>query len=173
MKLTKLFPRIIGETTNKDFDLLEDIYKIRDNPSGTPKSWVSNKTYSTFGRDLWDYPAFHPYMKWQDSQVLQYTYDIDYEFEKFKCQTWFNIYKKNDFQELHNHGNEDISTIFMVKGPTESAYTYFKDFALQDQYRFDFEEGKLLIFPSHMLHGVSQHQLDDERITIASNYKLT
>ena len=63
MKLTKLFPRIIGETTNKDFDLLEDIYKIRDNPSGTPKSWVSNKTYSTFGRDLWDYPAFHAYMK--------------------------------------------------------------------------------------------------------------
>ena len=61
----------------------------------------------------------------------------------------------------------------MCKGPRGSAYTYFSDFQIQDQYRFEFEEGTLLIFPSHMLHGVSQHELDDERITIASNYKLT
>ena len=174
MKLQQIFPRIIGEA-HFHFDLLDDINKIRDNPSGTPKRWVSNKTYSTFGKDLWDYPSFHPFLEWQDSQVTTYCKDQNIKFEQFNCQSWFNIYTKGDFQETHNHNisGQHLSTIYMCKGPTGSAYTYFSDFQIQDQYRFEFEEGTLLIFPSHMLHGVSQHELDDERITIASNYKLT
>jgi len=172
MNLIKLFPRIIGETIDPGWDLLDCINKIRVQPSGTPEDWVSN-LHTSFGRDLGEHPDFHPFLKWQDSQVLQYTKELDIEFKQFKCQSWFNIYKKHDFQELHNHGSQDISVIYMVKGPEGSAYTYFKDFDLSTEHRYDFEEGKLLIFPSFMLHGVSQHELDDERITIASNYKLT
>ena len=184
MKLNRLFPRVIAETTNTTFDLLKDINNLKHRPSGSQK-WVSNKTYSTFGRDLGQVPEFLPFLQWQDSQVQMYANELHYTFKKFKCQAWYNIYKKNDYQELHNHKGFDISTIFMVKGHKDSAYTYFTDFDLEGsprtiynednsaQWKFSFEPGKLLIFPSFMLHGVSQHDLHDERITVASNYKLT
>ena len=100
MKLQQIFPRIIGEA-HFNFDLLEDINKIRDNPSGTPKRWVSNKTYSTFGKDLWDYPSFRPFLEWQDSQVTTYCKDQGIKFEQFNCQSQFICVK--DLQVAHIH----------------------------------------------------------------------
>ena len=175
LDIYSIFPRYIGKA-NKHFNLIEHINKLRHLPSGTPEGWVSNKLYSSFDKDLGNYSEFKPFLDWQDSQVVEYVKKTGIDFTGFKCKSWFNIYKKGDYQELHAHAPDDISTIHMVKGSKESAYTYFKDFQLDSlpgsQSREYFSEGQLLIFPSFLLHGVSQHQLEEERITIASNYNL-
>ena len=102
------------------------------------------------------------------------------------------IYKKGDYQEYHSHSYNSISAIYILKSPEKnSSKIFFKSpdmgrgqllndrkAMLNNEFQwvndvnvYQPNEGTLIIFPSHILHSVSPHNSDDERITLAYNFQ--
>ncbi len=115
---------------------------------------------------------------------------------KFKINTiWYNIYRKGDFQEVHDHAfiNGVYSYVYLLRskdkgkdsrlmfdnprGALFKYNNYTKILDGVDNYMGDYVpelyEGDLIIFPTHMKHYVSVHKNEnDVRITISGNITL-
>jgi len=99
------------------------------------------------------------------------------------CESWYNIYTKNMYQEKHTHSNYLFSGCFYLRynkkvhSPTifynnNFSFDYhnesFSDVELI-QYIPNIEEKDVIIFPSFMPHEVKPQITDEERITISFN----
>jgi len=85
---------------------------------------------------------------------------------------WWNVYHKNDYADVHNHGPEKVSgvyllnlnekntTVFLTKNEC-SFQTHDTDYA---------KEGEVLLFPSNLLHYVRPSKT--RRITISFNISI-
>ena len=89
---------------------------------------------------------------------------------------WRNIYKKGYYQEIHNH--------ITVEGCNISAVLFLEDYHPKASHLYLYNKhgsdvdikpnaGQIIFFPSHLLHGVTHHQLGSPRTTIAFNLKLS
>lgn len=118
--------------------------------------------------------------------------NINYKFIIEKL--WYNVYEKNDFQETHNHSGKDtfFSFVYILKSknfnddsklffvnPKDPIYVLntfeeiFNNLNYQKHFIPQLQEGSIIIFPSHMEHGVSIHKnINDKRISISGNIKL-
>lgn len=105
------------------------------------------------------------------------------------CRIWANIYKKYDFQEIHDHSAQDAHFSFAyILEQTESnknaqfqfvnensSYRYIfpvnsvRDSVSNILFRPDQQQGTLLIFPSDLRHHVTQHLSDMRRVTISGD----
>ena len=99
---------------------------------------------------------------------------------------WRTTYKRGGFQELHDHLPSDVSgVIFLDDDEDDFAQFYFHHRHHSDwseEWRSLFfpesrvylrgEKGQVLFFPSHMMHGVTPHNSDKLRKTVAFNIKL-
>jgi len=98
---------------------------------------------------------------------------------------WINLYQKGYFQEIHDHAESDFSaTIFINSGYDFSKFYFYdrfhyrntkimkKEFTLNDVFYPELEQGDIIIFPAHMLHGVSPHKNDTIRKTISFNFNI-
>ena len=192
MYLTRLFPKVLGTFYNEDYNidkkkLIDNCYDIQKVTKSGGDDWVSKSTYNTIGtKNLYDEPVFENLLMWIDNCIIEYCKSLNFTSNIISKSSWFNIYRKDDYQEYHNHIETDISCIYYLKGDEGSANTIFTDFDyLKHQidvtewtpdnsgsYTVKFKEGVLLVFKSDMLHCVEKHTLNSDRITIANNYKL-
>jgi len=117
---------------------------------------------------------FHNQMGWdfQDEQI-----DIS--------NMWSVINKKNSLNVRHNHPNSHFSAAYYVKIPENSGQIKFFDpkevnamYYPKKRVYNEFnsaiakirpEEGKLLLFPSYLHHGVDENLSEEERIVISFN----
>jgi len=98
-------------------------------------------------------------------------------------EIWRNTYKKGCFQEVHHHTpfhlsgclfltdeqEDDGKFFFYNQGYTE-VYREWRDLGFSgDRKTIRAERGKLLLFPSYMLHGVSVHKSNNIRKTVSFN----
>ena len=98
-------------------------------------------------------------------------------------EIWRNTYKKGCFQEVHDHTpfhlsgclfltdeqEDDGKFFFYNQGYTE-VYREWRDLGFSgDRKTIRAERGKLLLFPSYMLHGVSVHKSNNIRKTVSFN----
>ena len=106
-------------------------------------------------------------------------------------EVWWNVYDKNEFQELHSHQHESIcvngkryhpsfSVIYVLKDDNEHSSVVFKQkypnpfLPLTDDYNFDtsliheIKEGTVMIFSSVLEHLVKPCIIPG-RITVAYN----
>ena len=98
---------------------------------------------------------------------------------------WMNLYTKGNFQEVHYHDDCDIAAvIFLNDGPDFSKF-YFWDsthtaftkpwikiitkMKLSNIYYPEIKAGDIIMFPSHMFHGVTPHKSDITRKTFSFN----
>lgn len=98
---------------------------------------------------------------------------------------WMNVYRKKDFLEIHNHPASDLSVvIFLNDGPNFGQF-YFSDPSYTQFNRMwypilekinrgsiwipEVKAGDVILFPSHMMHGVSPHKSNQIRKTFAYN----
>jgi hypothetical protein len=104
---------------------------------------------------------------------------------------WISCYNKGGFQESHQHF-QDVSAVFIMNSGENFAQFYFLDrhssdypdawlrkvfpqqecgssMTAQDTYRPKLSTGDLILFPSHIYHGVSVHKSDIMRKTFAFN----
>lgn len=101
---------------------------------------------------------------------------------------WVSCYNKGGFQEVHQHSHSDVSVVYFMNSEKDFAKFYFldrhsNDFSdswirkvfptqLTDTFFPNIEEGDLLIFPSHIFHGVSIHKSNVLRKTFAFNMDI-
>jgi|TARA_R100001509_G_scaffold150313_1_gene109164 uncharacterized protein (TIGR02466 family) len=192
MKIEPIFPSALGVSINDNhnsmkekplqycLDKLNDIEKGGDN-------W-SSKVYNTCGtKNLITISEFGNLNDWVFQEVVNYVTELG--FKNIKLQphdSWFNVYKKYDYQEYHDHGESDISAVYFLESNEQDANLVFKsnepsgyshEFVKDNPYtwkRFFVPPvpGRLVVFKSHMQHSVEQHLKDNIRISLAYNFKI-
>ena len=82
---------------------------------------------------------------------------------------WFNIAKVGELTGVHNHAQfSSISGVVYLKSSMLSGDLYFQKEG-EDDLLIIPEVGKMVLFPSHLKHGVHPNKSDDERISLAFN----
>ena len=98
-------------------------------------------------------------------------------------EVWRNSYSKGCFQEVHDHTpfhlsgalfltdeQEDDSKFFFYNDGFREVSREWRELGLsRDRKYIKAERGKILLFPSYMLHGVSIHKSNNIRKTVSFN----
>ena len=194
MILSKYFPTIIGTAINSNHkiirdDIIKKCYNLKNNVPSGGDNWISNSTYNTIGKhEIFSDPLFLSINDFVVQEVKEYCklLNIKEDFIDYKPNdSWFNIYNKGDYQEYHHHANSVLSVVYFLKTSKNPAKIYFKNPhvdmrpPLYNQYtpdtfeRIYFEpiEGMMLIFRSHLEHSVEKQIDEEDRISIAYNFR--
>jgi len=146
------------------------------------------------GGDFWESPVYNTMMrhdlrkeiifakliKWIDNSVYAYMSNLGFSFAETNMKpelSWFNIYKKGDYQEYHHHAGCICSAIFILKSGGNTKVNFEKPFQemifseTPTEVQYESEDAKLIIFRSHLKHSVSTHIGDEDRISLALNYR--
>jgi len=109
--------------------------------------------------------------------------------------SWKNTYTRGSFQEIHDHlhtvDDSHLSgCIFLDDYNSDASQFYFYNrhcSEVSEPWRMMMEDigypfkdcvvkpkkGDIIFFPSHMLHGVTPHRMDEPRTTISFNIHLS
>jgi len=168
-------------------DYVENEYN--KSPSTFVDRWDSD-VFTTYGKDdLFPWNQIIPRYK-QTFEELQNIYGI----KGSPCvkEAWFNGYKTNQFQEIHDHIPNQFSCIHLlsfdkddhlppvflspfrqvsVTNSPEFIYDNIKDRPPTWSYQstIDAKEGDIIIFPSYLEHKVPRQTSDKLRVTISFN----
>ena len=175
-------------------DLIEYAYKQREEDDinqiiSNRGGWQTPHLKMTF----FNTESFKPYMNWFSERLKEYLDHMDFNMSSgrdiFLSSMWFNINGKGAYNISHQHVETTISGVLWIKIPKNCGNFYFEsphevvqyDFmAVQKPemvqqyldcpaYRIEPQEGLMILFPSHLRHGVEQNQSDEDRISLAFN----
>lgn len=87
---------------------------------------------------------------------------------------WGNVYRKGDYTLRHNHNGGEIQIAFNYFLNSRIYYPslVFESFGIGGRVtrkKILPKEGRLVIFPSYLIHKVNKHRYKNERITLAGN----
>jgi uncharacterized protein (TIGR02466 family) len=119
------------------------------------------------------------------SAVDEYIKNIQYNGPEFElAESWFNFYSKNGFQYDHTHPGYRVSGIYYYSTNGEDGSVRFQnpnacihshlfpaDGSSAESVSYSPKVGRLLLFPSWLVHRVNKNTTDHERISIAMNFK--
>ena len=186
------FPSMVHEFKNPEFgdiknDLIEYVYNERKND---PKG----ESFSNIGG--WQSKPFK--ISDENNIIHSYIYDSITNFTVINQDTrmyvdaWMNINPKGARNEKHTHPSCAFAGVIWLKIPENSGnlffYSPFGHIGIDEimAYDQDFvnsfhvphttfttpEEGKMLIFSSHLEHSVSENNSDEDRISISFNIRI-
>ena len=112
---------------------------------------------------------------------------------KIFAEAWININKPGDYNIKHHHPTCDLSGVVWLKAPKNSGAitfenphefqtynlieSYTEEFKQSNNYYhtwfFDPTEGRVLIFPSHLIHEVRENKSNEDRISVSFNIRLS
>jgi uncharacterized protein (TIGR02466 family) len=93
--------------------------------------------------------------------------------------SWLNIYKQDNYTDVHAHPPSFLSFVYFVKLPKKDCKFYFHNndfvkFTKKDKTRADIKEynakeGMVLFFNGSTYHSVSKSETNEKRLTLAGN----
>ena len=106
---------------------------------------------------------------------------------------WININKPGDYNIKHVHPTNDLSGVLWIKCLENSgdivfdSPNNFESFLENKSYNDDFKksnciddsfhyypnEGRMLVFPSHLSHHVQENKSNEDRISVSFNIRLS
>ena len=104
-----------------------------------------------------------------------------------KCEiysAWFSKFELGSYAQVHNHGHADISGVYYFKVPDNfGAELYFCSpmkvaeqtpcfSSLSQRLSIAPKEGKLILFPGWLEHGVKTNLSQEERVSVSFNVFL-
>ena len=112
---------------------------------------------------------------------------------KIDIESWVNINKPNSYNRKHHHPTCDLAGVLWIKSPKDCGNIVFENphefqmFTLIESYTEEFKkdnnyyhswffspiEGRLLIFPSHLVHSVDENKSNEDRISVSFNIRLS
>ena len=163
------------------------------NPSTFVDAWDAD-VFTTFGKDIefeWS-QIFQNLMP----NIVNFSIEMGIKGNPQIENVWFNAYKKNQSQEIHDHlpgqfsgiyyisynKEEHLPTIFInpYRQGSVSFAPKFKDTDINhipqtwvSQSFLKVEEGDLVIFPSFLEHKVPRQMSDSLRATLSFNFTFT
>lgn len=154
-------------TLNLD-DLIDYSYNIKKTKPSELKSNYGG--YQSPG-DLIENPDFFPLIDILNNVVSNITKTPNYKVESM----WLNISSFGNYNGLHTHSKSFsnlLSGVFYLKTPKNAGNIMFHNpIDINHSLEFTPEEGDLLIFPRILAHAVSPNLSQEDRISIAFNYK--
>jgi uncharacterized protein (TIGR02466 family) len=190
MELLPIFPRHLGikhfeDIPNKVIDSWKDYIKslplipLHNNPS-------NNRDFLTKSQRLLEDPIFSELKNQIINYSRRYVRDIGFHVEDVQISnSWSYITKQNNIEgNYHHHDNSLVSGVFyLTKGSplifkTDlHQHSTFKTEILENnitqmQYQYASimpKKGLLVLFPSHLQHGVVKNEEDVTRISIPFN----
>ena len=108
----------------------------------------------------------------------------------YLANSWIVRHKKNDWAHLHHHGNAMISGVYYLQTFENCGDIYFErvysnifqtnvepafseyNHMTSGEYKVPSEDGRILLFPAHVKHGVSKNNTDKERYCLAFNLHI-
>ena len=102
---------------------------------------------------------------------------------RYETDSWFTMFKKGNYAHVHSHGTADVSGVYYFKTNQKDGDIFFEPPLPQLKQSKLFynhsaswshtpKEGKLMLFPGWLSHGVRTNTTDFERIGISFNIKL-
>ena len=111
----------------------------------------------------------------------------------FLIYAWININKPGNYNVKHLHPTNDLSGVLWIKAPQNSGDIVFESpyefqayqeidsyvdefrnsFNIDHSYYFTPTDGRMLIFPSHLMHEVEENLSNEDRISVSFNIKLS
>lgn len=138
--------------------------------------YVSTPTFN----DRYDMPLFEMELQ---RHLEVYCDAVNFPMRNYTLRSWFTKFERGNYGHIHNHGHHDISVCYYVKTkgssgsiffetPAESATTsiVFKEYT--NRFWHPPEEGKLLLFPSYLRHGITTNTTDIDRISFSANIQF-
>jgi len=178
--------------------MIDEIYNIQEEKKfGRPDAWSCNvissyNSNTTFPPNTKIYQVFNERVTFALINYMKDNIDMSIiKNRKIDFSIWYNIYKKGDWQEKHDHmsNNGIASGILYLKTPVNGGTTRWynpleklmiacganESHATQTLDR-DTEEpqkpGNLVIFPPYVDHDVSPNFSDEDRITLSFNVNV-
>ena len=187
-----LFPTIIHQFDVNGFDeiqnqLFDYVYQFKDkNPEGVK--------FSNYGG--WQSPHFD--ISNDDDLLHSFLINCLSNFPNihksinFNIDSWININQPGDYNDKHDHPNCNLAGVFWIKCPKDCGNIVFTspcsfvnhqevisyEDRFKDQYNFFHSyyftptEGRMLVFPSHLLHKVDENKSTEDRISVSFNITL-
>ena len=118
-----------------------------------------------------------------NEHVKRYCYDIGYYSEYKIHSSWFTKFTKGDYAHTHSHGHLDISGVYYYKtngkdgdlffeSPVSAVDSSFVYLHLADHMCHSPGEGKIILFPSYLKHGVRRNETNNVRISLSFNLQF-
>jgi len=186
------WPTEIGFYDNPNhnkLNLVDYCYKVKSKTKSGGQSWISNDTYNTSNNKfhLHKDKKFKKLNDWVLDCVHDYINDtkLRLNLRLNDTESWFNIYKEGDYQEVHHHHAFVISAVYFLKSNPKYSPLIFRPTFL-DQLAVGRTEGghcnncnveykaipgRLVVFRSFLPHCVGKHKDSEERITLAYNFR--
>jgi len=111
---------------------------------------------------------------------IYYEYDLNYNINKI--ESWMTSFCRNQYSISHVHGTSNVSGVYYYKSNGEDGNIIFQNFDSLSfskcfvHYRQSWIHkpcvGKILLFPSCILHYVTQNNTDTERNSLSFNIFL-
>lgn len=164
-------------------DVKKEYNEVKDELSffDTPEMWGKPQKLTTqnFDDDIVEIKNMNVISKVIDDHLKIFLDALNFPKKKYRMTSWITSNSKGEYSPVHNHLNADISgvyyyqtnendgSIFFVTptlAMTNSIFTKFSDNIYVKP-----EEGKLLMFPGWLQHGVSTNTTDSVRSSLAFN----
>ena len=186
-----LFPTPIWFSMVPDHETLNSslLDTILEEQSSHPQGITASNVQGWHSRDnLHRRSQFQDLLKCISRDLMQVARELKWQLEQVKptiSTCWANVNPKHSFNVLHNHPNSILSGVYYVTVPENSGDLYFHD--PKRGYRMLVPpvssetpwsvgkaaytpcEGKLVIFPSWLWHGVEPNLSDETRVSISFN----
>jgi len=126
-------------------------------------------------------------------QVQQFIslYHIGCNYDTNLDTLWYNVNRKHNFNQTHNHPNSVVSGVYYLEVPKDSGRivfdtpdkglsynpfykTYFNNFNEYNSSKYYIKpnKGLLILFPSHIDHYVEPNNNIEPRISLAFNVQI-
>ncbi|MYA66391.1 MAG: hypothetical protein F4Y22_03825 [Gammaproteobacteria bacterium] len=200
MFLRALFPTFLHEAWYPGFaaekeQLIRRIREIREEDQAGREYSAQHYPYgftSFRSRDrLYTDPAFRNLVDFMFEVAYDYGNKQYWNLENFELamtQLWCNINSRYNYHRDHVHPYSQISGVFYIQCESDAAPISLKDprparwmvpAPLRENRAENTlittlppEEGKLLMFPAWLDHGVAQHHAETDRISMSYNFEL-
>lgn len=180
---TPIFLKDYKKNTNF---LLEHCYQLKNKINIGGKEWIAKPINSFDTYNLFNDLIFKELWSWVDNEVNFFAKEIGLVKQLKRQISWYNIYRKNDFQEFHNHNFNVISGIFFLKGESNDADVIFKNPMPENPHdppcsqdnpftwktvRVPAKTNQLILFKSNLDHCVEAQPNENLRVSLSFNYE--
>lgn len=135
---------------------------------------------SDFNENLFERYGLDKFAAEADFHLKQYCKHLGFEVKKYRILSWFSMFKPGNYGHIHNHGNVDISGVYYFKTSGHDGDIFFQSPCPSMESSLCYQEigqrwihgpkeGKILLFPGWLDHGITTNPTDETRISLAWN----
>lgn len=129
--------------------------------------------------------GLHYFKKCVQSAADEYLYSLQYQGDRLNLEgSWVNFFSKDQFYHDHSHPYVKVAGVYFyqtngvdgkLRFSNPNQHMFFNNFpadGMSEQYiTYPPVQGRLMLWPSWLIHRVETNNSDEQRISIGVNFK--